>query len=159
MLRRRRLGAGRMPMRIFTLIAVSVAILLVAATDTRAGQSHADTGYFNASGRVIDEATGKPISKIQVNLSTLEMPAKAPAEHPHGSQLVEGGEFRFTNLWRGGRYAVIAPTASTSSAWIPLPSSLPGLMRGGPVRVCGPRPSPPPAPGRMLLARSGQIPG
>jgi hypothetical protein len=92
-------------MRIFTLITVGVAILFVAAPDTRAGQSPAATDYFNASGRVIDEATGKPISNVKVELSTLWMPAKAPAEHPHGSQLVEGGEFRFTNLWRG-RYAV-----------------------------------------------------
>jgi hypothetical protein len=92
-------------MRIFTLIAVSVAILLGAATDTRAGQSPG-RDYFNASGRVIDVATGEPISNVKVELNTLWMPAKAPAEHPHGSQLVEGGEFRFTNLWRRGRYAV-----------------------------------------------------
>src|SRR5262245_20043659 len=94
-----------MPMRIFTLIAVSVAILFVAAPDTWAGQSPG-RDYFNASGRVIDEATGKPMSNVEVELITLWMPAKAPSEHPHGSQLVEGGEFRFTNLWRRGQYAV-----------------------------------------------------
>jgi hypothetical protein len=92
-------------MRIFTLIAVIVAILLGAATDTLAGQSPG-RDYFNASGRVIDEATGKPISNVKVELNTLWMPAKAPSEHPYGSQLVEGGEFRFTNLWRRGRYVV-----------------------------------------------------
>ena len=71
------------------------------------------TRGYEARGRVIDEATGRPIPKIMVGLNTLEIADRKAGYIQSGAQIVEGEGFRFTNL-APGRYAVYVPIYSRS---------------------------------------------
>jgi hypothetical protein len=72
------------------------------------------THGYEARGRVIDEATGRPIPKIMVGLNTLEIADRKAGHILSGAPIVAGGEgFRFTNL-APGRYAVYVPIYSRS---------------------------------------------
>lgn len=63
------------------------------------------TRSYEASGRVIDEATGQPISKISVGRSLLEANSNRAVGMTGGQAVDDRGAFRFPNL-APGRYAV-----------------------------------------------------
>ncbi len=68
---------------------------------------------FDVSGRVVDEATGQPISKIRVGRSALDASGKSVIVNLGGPPVNERGEFRFTGLLPG-RYSVYMPIDSGS---------------------------------------------
>jgi hypothetical protein len=68
---------------------------------------------YEARGRVIDEATGRPIPKIRVELNTLEIADRKAGGILSGAPIVEGEGFRFTHL-APGRYSVYVPIYSRS---------------------------------------------
>lgn len=100
-------------MRISTPIAISVAILLGVTADIRAVHSPAATRSYDVSGRVIDEATGKPIPKIRLGWSALEIGGKGVSIRIGAPLVDEQGAFRLPNL-APGRYAVYVPINSGS---------------------------------------------
>jgi hypothetical protein len=63
------------------------------------------TRAYEASGRVVGEATGQPIPKIRVGWSALESGGKRAVGYTSGPMVDERGAFRLTNL-APGRYAV-----------------------------------------------------
>jgi hypothetical protein len=63
------------------------------------------TRSYEASGRVIDEATGQPIPKISVDRSVLGANSNGAIAHVGPQPVDERGAFRFPNL-APGRYAV-----------------------------------------------------
>lgn len=63
------------------------------------------TRVYEASGRVVDEATGQPIPKIMVGWSALEANSNKAIASTGGPTVDERGAFRLTNL-APGRYAV-----------------------------------------------------
>jgi len=71
------------------------------------------TRAYEASGRVVGEATGQPIPKIRVGWSALESSGKRAVGNTSGPMVDEQGAFRLTNL-APGRYAVSVPIDSGS---------------------------------------------
>jgi hypothetical protein len=63
------------------------------------------TPVYEASGRVVDEATGQPIPKIMVGWSALEANGNKAIVSMGGPTVDDRGAFRLTNL-APGRYAV-----------------------------------------------------
>jgi hypothetical protein len=63
------------------------------------------TGSYEASGRVIDEATGQPIPQINVLMSTLKADSNSAFAFTLPQPVDEHGAFRFSNL-APSRYAV-----------------------------------------------------
>jgi hypothetical protein len=63
------------------------------------------TRVYEATGRVIDEATGQPIPRVSVGRSVLEANSHKAVVHIGGQPVDERGAFRFPNL-APGRYAV-----------------------------------------------------
>jgi len=68
------------------------------------------TNAYEASGRVVDEATGQPIPNIKVNCMGV---GKSGGYHRSAPSVNERGEFNFSDL-APGHYAVIVPMYSLS---------------------------------------------
>jgi hypothetical protein len=71
------------------------------------------TREYEVSGRVVDEATGQPISKISVGWGKLEGNSKYGVYNHRSPPVNERGEFLFTVLLPG-RYVVLVPIDSLS---------------------------------------------
>src|SRR5688572_6013710 len=98
-----------MHMRIFTSIAVSVAILLIAAPEIRAGQSPADAREAACAivGRVIIENEGAPGVTVTLQPATSRWPLPPPVAR---ATTDKEGRFRLNNLLDGRFYLVpLAP--------------------------------------------------